>query len=288
MDEYKITQEQETPFEKCPDGTTEPEVEPVPEDMDVDRMFPSDQPDIDTPVGEPPTDVSVSGEAIPEAHEQGKVSASVQEPEEDQRMEPAPDGLWASAKQLAEIERMGSVVSKTMSGIADELHELHRLYHNEFAGRLKSMQDELDQYHDAARGNAFDGILGAIARIYANNESLVEEISDPKTRKSVKYMLLDLSDLLEEYGVSMLKSEVGDKRNVRHCLIVERIPTNDPELHDTVAASHSTGFYKGNRTIIKELVDVFFFDRKGCAVPGATPEADADKDADADVHVKST
>ena len=287
MDEYKITQEQETPFEKCPDGTTEPEVEPVPEDMDVDRMFPSDQPDIDTPVGEPPTDVPVSGEAIPEAHEQGKVSASVQEPEEDQRMEPAPDGLWASAKQLAEIERMGSVVSKTMSGIADELHELHRLYHNEFAGRLKSMQDELDWYHGADRGNAFDGILGAVARIYANNESLVDEITDLKTRKNVKYMLLDLCDLLEEYGVSMLKSKAGEKRNVRHCQIVERIPTDDSELHDTVAASHSTGFYKGNRTIIKELVDVFFFDRKGCAVPGATPEADADKDADADVHVEA-
>ena len=85
----------------------------------------------------------------------------------------------------------------------------------------------------------------------------------------------------------MLKSKAGEKRNVRHCQIVERIPTDDSELHDTVAASHSTGFYKGNRTIIKELVDVYFFDRKGSAVPEAAPEADADKDADADVHVEA-
>ena len=63
---------------------------------------------------------------------------------------------------------------------------------------------------------------------YTPTTSLVDEISDPKTRKNIKYMLLDLSDLLEEYGVSKLKSIVGDKRNVRHCQIVERIPTADP------------------------------------------------------------
>ena len=43
---------------------------------------------------------------------------------------------------------------------------------------------------------------------------------------------------------------------------MKRIPTNDPEMHDTIAKIHSTGFYKGNRTIIKELVDVYFFDKR--------------------------
>lgn len=276
MDENRMIQEQETPLEECPDGTTGPEIELIPDGTDVDGAFSPDCPGEDMPVGEPPSGVPVSGEAIPEANEQGEIPAPTQEAEEG-----------SHSKLLAEMERMGSAVSKTMSGIAGELHELHRLYHNEFAGRLKSMQDELDRYHDADRGNAFDGILGAIARIYTNNESLFDEISDPKTRKSIKYMLLDLSDLLEEYGVSMLKSEVGDKRNVRHCQIVERIPTDDPELHDTIAASRSTGFYRGNRTIIKELVDVYFFDRKGSAVSETTPETDADKEADADVHEES-
>lgn len=275
MDESRMIQEQEMPLGECPDGTTGPGIELVPDGTDVNGAFLPDCSGEDMPVGELPSGVPVSGEAIPEVNEQCEIPAPTQESEEGSHSE-----------LLAEMERMGSAVSKTMSGIASELHELHRLYHNEFAGRLKSMQNELDRYHDADRGNTFDGILGAIARIYANNESLVDEISDPKTRKNIKYMLLDLSDLLEEYGVSMLKSEVGDKRNVRHCQIVERIPTDDPELHDTIAASHGTGFYKGNRTIIKELVDVYFFDRKGSAVSETTLETAAEKEADADVHVE--
>ncbi len=276
MDDNKMTWEQEPPCGCDPEGTTGPEIESVPDGAWPSGAFPLDQSNEDMPVGEPPSDVPVFGEAVPETDEQGEVPVPAQEPEESLHSE-----------LLAEMERMSSAVSKMMSGIASDLHELHRLYHNEFAGRLKSMQDELDRYHDADRGNAFDGILGAIARIYTNNESLVDEISDPKTRKNIKYMLLDLSDLLEEYGVSKLKSIVGDKRNVRHCQIVERIPTDDPELHDTIAASHSTGFYKGNRTIIKELVDVYFFDRKGSAVPEAAPETDADKEADVDIHVEA-
>lgn len=276
MEESKIIQEQESPLGKCPDCTTGSEIESVPDSMDVNGTFPPDQPDENMPIGASPSDVPISGEAVPEANEQNEVSVPAQESGEDSHSE-----------LLVEMERMGSTISKTMSGISSELHELHRLYHNEFAGRLKSMQDELDRYHEADRGNSFNGILGAIARIYVNNESLVDEISDPKTRKSVKYMLLDLSDLLEEYGVSMLKSEVGDKRNVRHCQIVERIPTGDPELHDTIAASHSTGFYKGNRTIIKELVDVYFFDKEGSVVLEAVPEADVDKEGNADAHVET-
>lgn len=270
MDESEMIQGQEPPLEERPDGTAGPEIEPAPDGTDASGTFPSNRPNGDMPAGGPPCGTPVSGEAVPEAGEQGGAPVPAQEMEEG----PHPE-------LLSEMERMGSAVSRAVSGIATELHELHRLYHNEFAGRLKSMQDELDRYHEADRGNSFDGILGAIARIYVNNESLVDEISDPKTRKNVKYMLLDLSDLLEEYGVSMLKSEAGDKRNVRHCQIVERIPTDDPELHDTIAASHSTGFFKGNRTIIKELVDVYFFDKKGSAMPEAAPEADADKGADA-------
>lgn len=283
MVDNKMIQEQQPPFGCSPDETMGPEIELVPDGAGSSGAFPSDQLDEDMPVGEPPSGAPVFSEAVPEAHELGEGPESAQEPEDGSRTEPVPSGLGTDTELLAEMERMSSAVSKMISGIAGELHELHRLYHNEFAGRLKSMQDELDRYHDADRGNAFDGILGAIARIYANNESLVNEVSDPKTRKNIKYMLLDLSDLLVEYGVSMLKSGVGDKRNVRHCQIVERIPTDNPELHDTIAASHGTGFCKGNRTIIKELVDVYFFDRKGSAVP----EADADGEADADVHAEA-
>ena len=181
---------------------------------------------------------------------------------------PKQDDVTAG-EMKAELEKISRVIAESAEASKKtftELRDIHKLYHNEFAGRLKSMQDELDTYHKADRGYVFDSILSAIARIYGNNETLVDEIDDPKTKKHVKYMLLDILDLLEEYGVQRLKSNPGDKRNSRHCQVLERIPTDDPALHDTIVASHNSGFYMENRTIIKEMVDIYLYERP------ATPE----------------
>lgn len=181
---------------------------------------------------------------------------------------PKQDDVTAD-EMKAELEKISRAIAESAEASKKtftELRDIHKLYHNEFAGRLKSMQDELDTYHKADRGHAFDSILSAIARIYGNNETLVDEIDDPKTKKHVKYMLLDILDLLEEYGVQRLKSNPGDKRNPRHCQVLERIPTEDPALHDTIVASHNSGFYMENRTIIKEMVDIYLYERP------ATPE----------------
>lgn len=181
---------------------------------------------------------------------------------------PKQDDVTAG-EMKAELEKISRVIAESAEASKKtftELRDIHKLYHNEFAGRLKSMQDELDTYHKADRGHAFDSILSAIARIYGNNETLVDEIDDPKTKKHVKYMLLDILDLLEEYGVQRLKSNPGDKRNTRHCQVLERIPTDDPALHDSIVASHNSGFYMENRTIIKEMVDIYLYERP------ATPE----------------
>lgn len=181
--------------------------------------------------------------------------------------EPNPPILSDESSMLCEIRNEIEKVSNSVSEIAEatrrttsEIKEIHKLYHNEFAGRLKSMQEELDEYHKVDRGRAFDVILSAIARIYGNNETLVKEITDAKTQKHVRYLLLDLLDLLEEYGVQRIKSNPGDKRNTRHSQVLERIPTNDEAKHDTVAKSHNSGFFIDNRTIIKETVDVYLFD----------------------------
>ena len=182
---------------------------------------------------------------------------------------PKQDDVTAG-EMKAELEKISRVIAESAEASKKtftELRDIHKLYHNEFASRLKSMQDELDTYHKADRGHVFDSILSAIARIYGNNETLVDEIDDPKTKKHVKYMLLDILDLLEEYGVQRLKSNPGDKRNTRHCQVLERIHTDDPALHDTIVASHNSGFYMENRTIIKEMVDIYLYERP------ATPEA---------------
>ncbi len=73
--------------------------------------------------------------------------------------------------------------------MAADVREMHKLYHNEFAGRLKSMQDELECYHEIDRGRAFDDVLREVARIYCDNEALLNVEVDDKTAKHIKYLL---------------------------------------------------------------------------------------------------
>ena len=72
------------------------------------------------------------------------------------------------------------------------------------------------------------------------------------------------------YGMEKLRSEPGEKRNPRHCQILGRIPTGDPAKHDTVAKSYNSGFYIGNRTVIKEVVDIYIYE-------GAVPIEETDE-----------
>ncbi len=182
-----------------------------------------------------------------------------------------PDPLQSD---MTAIREHMTELSESAKKTAVEMRELHRLYHNEFALRLKSMQDELDAYHKISRGEVFDSVLSAIARIYVNYETLADEVTDPKLKKNISYLLDDLLDMLSEHGVTRIKSFPGDRRNTRHCQVRNRLETDDPAKHDTIAASLSAGFCKENRSIIKEVIDVYLYDRSR-AVP-ATPDKPAD------------
>lgn len=164
------------------------------------------------------------------------------------------------ADLLRQIDGRLESIDGTEQRVFSEVREMHKLYHSEFAGRLKAMQDELEQYRKIDKGRAYDDILAAIARIYGNNETLADEVTEPKAKKSIRYMLMDIEDLLGVYGMTKLRSEQGEKRNPRHCQILGRIPTDDPAKHDTVAKSYNSGFYIGNRTVIKEVVDIYIYE----------------------------
>lgn len=157
--------------------------------------------------------------------------------------------------------RLNSIVGSEQR-LFSEVREMHKLYHSEFAGRLKAMQDELEQYRKIDKGRAYDDILAAIARIYDNYETLADEVAEPKAKKSIRYMLMDIEDLMNVYGMTKLRSNQGEKRNPRHCQVLNRISTDDSSKHDTIAKSYNSGFYIDNRTIIKEMVDIFIYERQ--------------------------
>jgi len=175
---------------------------------------------------------------------------------------PVPSEFSVVQVSIGHIEQDVSSIADSAAKTAREVREMHKLYHNEFANRLKSMQDELERYHEIDKGRIFDGILGEVAKLYSDNESVLEDIADPKIRKRISYMLMDIVQILEANGVSRQKSNPKDKRNTRYCQVVERIITGDPDLHDTIALSRNTGFYIENRALIKELVDIYLYSEK--------------------------
>lgn len=173
-------------------------------------------------------------------------------PEGDAKAEDSGDG----AEFAVLFEKLDAMESSAAKAAVD-IRELNKLYHSEFSGRLKAMQAELEHYHELEKGRMFDGILIEIAKLYNNNEFVVDEAADEKLKKQLSYLFQDMLQLLESNGVSVQKSAPGDKRNPRHCQVVERIAADDPEKHDTVAKSVNTGFYIENRTLIKEMVHVY-------------------------------
>ena len=155
-------------------------------------------------------------------------------------------------------ERLENMENNT-DRLAVELRELRKLYHNEYAGRLRAVQEELDHYHTVEKGRLFDDILRETAHIYTENIGILERIDDEKIRKQLSHMFSDILQLIESSGASVYRSNQGDKRNPRYCQIVEKIPTGDQSKHDTVAESLSDGFYIDNRPLAKELINVYSY-----------------------------
>lgn len=151
-----------------------------------------------------------------------------------------------------DIAELKDMMGRTFS----EVKEVHKLYHNEYAGRLGKMQKELDEYHEMANNRIFDDILLDIAKVYCDNEPILDAIEDPKIKKQVGYIFDDIEQVLESYGVQRNKSQIGDKRDIKNTKIQKTVETNAPEFNDTVERSLKSGFSKGNRVLIKEDIYV--------------------------------
>jgi len=128
--------------------------------------------------------------------------------------------------------------------------------HGDYSNRLKSMQDELERFREQEKGRIFDSFLTELAKMYSDNINVIKEITDEKLQKRFKYMFEDLLQLMLNYGVEKQESEIGDKRNPKHCQVIERLITNDQIQHDTVAKSMNIGFFIENRTLVKEMIHV--------------------------------
>ena len=173
--------------------------------------------------------------------------------ERDLKASKEADAYLMEASALKDgIAELKDITEKTLL----EIKEVHKLYHNEYAGRLGKMQKELDEYHEMVNNRIFDDILLDIAKVYCDNEPILDAIENPKIKKQVGYIFDDIEQLLESYDVQRNRSQAGDKRDIKNAKIQKTIETNNPELNDTVERSLKSGFSKGNRVLIKEDIYV--------------------------------
>ena len=182
------------------------------------------------PEAETETETAYESSTESEAAETAEAAAEEEEPEaaeEPQGSAPGTDAEETDAiTDREEADR--KYVSETVTRIYSELKDIHKLYHNEFAGRLRSMQDKLDYYKKLEEGRVYDGILGELARIYVINEDLNRRRSTRSSagisgiclwilRTCSAYMEWKQSDrkpVTEEIR-SIVRSVTGSKQQIR-------------------------------------------------------------------------
>jgi len=176
----------------------------------------------------------------------------VQEPRSEP--EPQPDETLQMMQQM-DSRLNGMCAAEQM--LVREVQALHKLMQNEVSGRIGSMNAEIERCRKQESGAVYDGILRSIAQIYCDFETLPEETDDPKLKKNLRFLLTELEELLEAYGVCSYRSKPGDKRKPEYCKSRNFIPTDDPSQSEIVVKSHGPCFYIGKRVLIREEIDVY-------------------------------
>lgn len=129
------------------------------------------------------------------------------------------------------------------------------------AGAKARMQDELDQYHMLHAQNVYAPILTEIAGLYISTERLLDSVENNHIKEQLKNVLLDsLAELLDDNGVTIARTEVGQPRSLKLCKTRKTIATGDENLRGRVAKSYNPSFVLGNQILQKEIVDTYIFD----------------------------
>ena len=143
----------------------------------------------------------------------------------------------------------------------------------------QGMQRDLDKLKEQMNGEQFNPLLKEIASIYIEYQSLLDDetISD-RSLKNLQSLFEQLEDMLSDYDAEVCRSEPGSVRQTRICKIIEKIPTAQPEKHNTIAASRGPGVVRDRTVLYPEFVDVFIYDSSLAeAVTSAAEEVQENK-----------
>jgi hypothetical protein len=178
---------------------------------------------------------------------------------ESEKNVPEPNALEMVHSMATELSDYKEQFHEMVKKVEFHANEMNKLYHNEFSGRLQKMQEDIEKYRERDEDRIYDGILIELASLYSRDVKLIEIAGEEKLKKRLNFLFEDLLSLLRKYNVEKVESQPGDKRNARHCKVIEREQAKCSEEHDTIARSRSIGFHAGNRTLLKENVDVYVY-----------------------------
>ena len=169
-------------------------------------------------------------------------------------------GFSASDEKLNTLETMiASVVEKLDRNDRQLTQDLRENANFRIQVR-QGMQHDLDELKAQQSGEQFNPILKEIATIYSEYQVLLDEELPPRARKNLMALFEQLEDLLADYDAEVVRSEVGSVRQTRSCKIVNKVPTANSEIHNTIVVSRKPGVVRGRMVLYPELVDVYVYD----------------------------
>lgn len=165
------------------------------------------------------------------------------------------------ADKIAELKAMITAVTEKQDRNDRQVAQTLRENANFQIQVRQGMQRDIDVLKEQQSGEQFNPILKEIASMYVEYQSLLEDdsISD-LSQKNIKALFEQIKDLLLDYDAEITHSEVGDTRQTRSTKIIGKVPTADPDKHNTIAVSRKPGVIRGRTVLYPEFVDVFVYD----------------------------
>ena len=125
----------------------------------------------------------------------------------------------------------------------------------------EQMQRDLDRYNKMHSETANAPLFTEIANLYVMSAKAISYLENEREKKNISEIVLDgMQEFLEDQGVAISSTPVGERRSVKNCKTRKTVPTPDPALHGMVAASLNPSFVLGNQVLIKENVDTYIYD----------------------------
>lgn len=124
-----------------------------------------------------------------------------------------------------------------------------------------TLQKELEAYRKIHAETAQASLLTDVGNAYIMAARAIGFLEEGKTKTTLTELILEtLQELLEDKGVEMNTTPVGQPRSLKRCKTLKTIPTGNKDLQGTVAHSYNPSFVLGNMILIKENIDTYLYD----------------------------